>query len=84
MKALWPRIACAWCRAFHPEPMWPMHGHYQCPACGRVYPVPWEIANWAATHTSYNTTAFDGPCGVPGSRGGNRWPGKTYAMRSTS
>jgi hypothetical protein len=32
----------SWCRAMHPDPRWPIHGHYICPACGRVYPVPWQ------------------------------------------
>jgi hypothetical protein len=31
-----------WCRIMHPSPMWPIHGHYQCGACGRSFSVPWE------------------------------------------
>jgi hypothetical protein len=41
MRALWNRVSVGWCRAFHPEPSWPIHGHYHCPACLRIYPVPW-------------------------------------------
>jgi hypothetical protein len=36
------QIAGWWCRTFHPEPMWPVCGHYRCPKCLRVFPVPWE------------------------------------------
>jgi hypothetical protein len=42
MRALWNRFAVGWCRTFHPEPAWPIHGHYHCPACLRLYPVPWQ------------------------------------------
>lgn len=42
MRSLWDRIAVAWCRMFHPEPSWPIHGRYCCPACLRSYPVPWQ------------------------------------------
>lgn len=43
-KTLWSSIAALWCRLTHPAPMWPVHGHYRCPACWRQYPVPWEAA----------------------------------------
>ena len=42
MRKIWNRISIGWCRKFHPEPSWPLSGHYHCPACLRVYPVPWE------------------------------------------
>jgi len=42
MRALWNRFALEWCRTFHPEPSWPIHGHYYCPTCFRIYPVPWH------------------------------------------
>jgi len=42
MRALWNHVAIGWCRAFHPEPYWPVHGHYCCRACTRTYPVPWR------------------------------------------
>jgi hypothetical protein len=42
MRALWKRVSIGWCRTFHPAPSWPAHGHYYCPACLRVYPVPWH------------------------------------------
>jgi len=35
------RTANCWCRAFHPGPMWPIHRHYQCPKCFRVYRICW-------------------------------------------
>jgi hypothetical protein len=44
MKTFRDRLERGWCRTFHPDPMWPIHGHYACPACGRVYPVPWHEA----------------------------------------
>ncbi len=42
MTALGSRLAQLWCKAMHPAPMWPVNGHYYCPACLRTYPVPWE------------------------------------------
>jgi hypothetical protein len=36
------RLAVIWCQIMHPAPMWPRHGHYQCPKCRRLYKVPWE------------------------------------------
>jgi hypothetical protein len=42
MRGLWDRAVVIWCRTFHPEPYWPVHGHYRCPACLRSYPVPWQ------------------------------------------
>lgn len=41
MRTTWNRISLGWCRIFHPEPSWPVHGHYHCPACFRTFPVPW-------------------------------------------
>ena len=35
------RLGAWWCRAMHDSPMWPVHGHYRCRACGRNFPVPW-------------------------------------------
>ena len=35
-------IARIWCKAMHPDPMWPIRGYYRCPECLRQYPVPWE------------------------------------------
>ncbi len=42
MKSVRSRVATVWCKLMHPAPMWPVNGHYQCPACLRSYPVPWE------------------------------------------
>ena len=33
MRALWNRAAIGWGCTFHPGPLWPVHGHYCCPAC---------------------------------------------------
>ena len=29
------RIGIVWCRLMHNEPMWPVHGWYECRTCGR-------------------------------------------------
>lgn len=42
MKSIRSRVATVWCQVMHPAPMWPVNGYYQCPACLRAYPVPWE------------------------------------------
>ena len=42
MREIGRRFSAGWCRAFHPKPFWPIHGHYQCPRCLRTYPVPWS------------------------------------------
>jgi len=31
-----------WCTYMHAAPRWPIHGHYDCAACGRRFLVPWE------------------------------------------
>ena len=31
-----------WCRMFHHNTMWPMHGKYICPDCLREFPCGWE------------------------------------------
>lgn len=56
MKAFWNVLARNWCRAFHPEPMWPMHGRYLCPACSRAYPVPWGTEDCQARSRSLART----------------------------
>lgn len=42
LKESWNRVGEIWCRLAHPEPMWPIHGYYQCPKCHRRHPVRWE------------------------------------------
>lgn len=42
VASLYSGVAEAWCQLTHPEPMWPIHGHYICPKCLRTYPVRWE------------------------------------------
>jgi hypothetical protein len=34
-------ITSLWCRLMHDAATWPVHGHYQCRTCRRLYPVPW-------------------------------------------
>jgi hypothetical protein len=36
------RLGESWCRVMHDEITWPIHGHYRCRRCHRLYPVPWE------------------------------------------
>jgi hypothetical protein len=36
------RIGIWWCNLMHDAPRWPIHGKYECGACGRHYPVLWE------------------------------------------
>jgi hypothetical protein len=31
------RIGNFWCRLMHDEPMWPIHGWYECRTCGRQH-----------------------------------------------
>ncbi len=45
LNGLWNRAAESWCRFAHPEPMWPIHGHYQCPKCLRLHRVRWDNPN---------------------------------------
>ena len=49
MRSIWNRASMVWCRVFHPKPFWPIHGYYRCPACLRLYPVPWEEGDHAAS-----------------------------------
>jgi hypothetical protein len=35
------KLGASWCASMHDSPMWPIHGHYECRACGRRFPVPW-------------------------------------------
>ena len=30
-------IGTLWCSVMHESVMWPVHGHYECRACGRRY-----------------------------------------------
>jgi len=48
-KSFWGKIIDLWCRLMHPTPMWPVHGHYRCPACWREYSVPWEVRSAPAS-----------------------------------
>jgi hypothetical protein len=35
------QLGARWCGLMHNSPMWPIHGQYECRACGRHYPVQW-------------------------------------------
>ena len=66
MRDLWSRVSIGWCQTFHPKPFWPTHGHYDCPACLRSYPVPWQEGTdfarrkFSETHPSW--AASRGSC----------------------
>ena len=53
MRTLWNRVSIGWCRMFHPDPSWPIHGHYHCPACMRLYPVPWHEGDDVVPHAAH-------------------------------
>ena len=38
-------IGDLWCKFAHAEPMWPIHGEYECRVCGRHHPVEWTAHN---------------------------------------
>jgi hypothetical protein len=48
MKPTQTRIADLWCRLMHTEPMWPLHGQYECRRCGRRHRVCWGQPSQAA------------------------------------
>lgn len=33
------KLVALWCSLAHKSIMWPVHGHYECRACGRKYPA---------------------------------------------
>jgi len=40
-------LGALWCDLMHGSPMWPIHGHYECRTCGRLYAVPWADSGLA-------------------------------------
>jgi hypothetical protein len=42
MSRSWSKLSNLWCYFMHGEPLRPVNGHYRCPDCYRLYPVPWE------------------------------------------
>ena len=42
MKTVWSRIEDVWCTMVHDQPMWPIHGYYECRVCLRKHPVLWS------------------------------------------
>jgi hypothetical protein len=47
-KNLQSSLGTAWCHLAHDSVMWPVHGHYECRACGRQYPAFAEASASAA------------------------------------
>jgi tetratricopeptide (TPR) repeat protein len=39
------KLGRAWCLLMHDSSLWPIHGRYECRACGREYPVPWTFGS---------------------------------------
>ena len=42
LNSLSSAAGAAWCKAIHPDPMWPVNGEYQCRVCHRKFRVAWE------------------------------------------
>jgi len=42
VRKRWGRIAGLWCAVMHGETTWPIHGHYECRQCHKVYETPWQ------------------------------------------
>jgi hypothetical protein len=38
---MWKRLGAVWCSLMHEQPMWPIHGRYECGICGRQHEVAW-------------------------------------------
>jgi len=57
MRAIWNRASILWCRTFHPEPFWPVHGQYRCRACLREYAVPWQEGDVLPTRPATSQAA---------------------------
>jgi acetone carboxylase gamma subunit len=51
------RIRELWCDWAHAEPMWPIHGQYECRTCGRRHDVEWARA--ASRQARGNRRAID-------------------------
>jgi tetratricopeptide (TPR) repeat protein len=57
------KLGRAWCVLMHDSSLWPIHGRYECRACGREYPVPWAFGRnghespWRAAGGSVMTPA---------------------------
>jgi hypothetical protein len=50
VNSLVSAVGASWCQLMHPDPMWPVNGHYQCRVCLRKYPVSWEAPETEAMH----------------------------------
>jgi hypothetical protein len=51
MSSVLDQFGRIWCNLFHPNLMWPIHGHYRCSQCLREYPVQWEQRSSAREDT---------------------------------
>ena len=47
------KAGTSWYGLMHDSTMWPIHGQYQCGACGRRYSVPWTGDRIPATPATY-------------------------------
>jgi hypothetical protein len=59
VNSLVSSVGSSWCQLMHPDPMWPVSGHYQCRVCLRKYPVSWEQPETEAVHHHDHTPARD-------------------------
>ncbi len=41
MHERWQTLKVVWCRLFHRNLRWPIHGCYQCRQCRLQHPVVW-------------------------------------------
>jgi len=49
-----------WCEIMHDSPMWPIHEHYECRACGLLHAVPWSSDREGTSQTDLGTVTGDG------------------------
>jgi len=57
VSSLVSSVGSSWCQLMHPDPMWPVNGHYQCRVCLRKFPVSWEHPETASVHTHNHSRA---------------------------
>jgi len=49
-----------WCEVMHDSLTWPIHGYYECRACGRRHVVPWASSSDSASRTDRSMFTGDG------------------------
>jgi len=55
------RLKELWCEMMHDSMMWPIHGHYDCRACGHRRSVPWTSNIQKTRCTDLSLFTNDGP-----------------------